>query len=81
MSSTPSTAHPHFFCRALYLLPSPNKFISRDNGATSALGISASLWGFPLRSGDFRFALGMTASALGISASLWGLPLRSGEAP
>ena len=110
MSSTPSTAHPHFFCRALYLLPSPhkliccdngapsppqslprmgntssmshppflvsapllrhsdNKFISCDSGVTSALGISASLWGFALCSGDDRFALGMTAS-------LWGSPI------
>ena len=39
-------------------------------------------WGFPLRSGDFRFALGMAAVALGISAValgitalLWGWPL------
>ena len=104
MSSTPSTAHPHFFCRALYLLPSPNKLISCDSGATSPpqslprMGNTSSmshpgqslnrrqisatlttnlflvitallrLWGFPLRSGDDRFALGMTAS-------LWGSPI------
>ena len=27
MSSTFCTAHPHFFCRALYMQPSINKFV------------------------------------------------------
>ena len=65
-------SHPPFLVSAPLLRHSDNKFISRDNGAPSALGISASLWGFPLRSGDFRFALG-------ISALLWGFPLCSGD--
>ena len=65
MGNTSSMSHPPFLVSAPLLRHSDNKFISRDSGAPSALGISASLWGFPLRSGDDRFALGMTAS-------LWG---------
>ena len=68
MGNTSSMSHPPFLVSAPLLRHSDNKFISRDNGAPSALGISASLWGFPLRSGDFRFALG-------ISALLWGSPI------